>query len=101
MRQDPTMSGEMPRKRRKPKKIARISDFCTGCGVCLVYCKYNALQLVDDAENYPLKRMRVDESRCVGCGACVSGGQNGLMLTGCPWNAIRLISVQNYSEQVQ
>lgn len=78
----------------RTKRVAHVSDFCTGCGgvpVCRVYCKFDALQLVDDRENYPFKKALVDTGRCVGCGACVSSGQQGLMLTGCPWNAIRLI----------
>ncbi len=81
--------------KRKVKRIAVISEWCTGCGgspVCLVYCKFSALQLVADPENYPFQRMTVNRDLCVGCGACVSGGKDGLMLTGCPWNAISLMT---------
>ncbi len=85
-----------PAGKTKVKKVAYVSDSCTGCGgvpVCRVYCKFDALQLVDDEDNYPFKKVMVDSGRCVGCGACVSSGVQGLMLTGCPWNAIRLIPV--------
>ena len=85
---------ELISPRRKPKRIAIVSEFCTGCGgspICRVYCKFNALRLIDDPDNYPLKTMKVDSDACVGCGACVSSGKEGLMLTGCPWNAIRLV----------
>ncbi|MDY6824406.1 MAG: 4Fe-4S dicluster domain-containing protein [Thermodesulfobacteriota bacterium] len=81
------------KRRARTKRQAVVLDFCTGCGgspVCQVYCKYNALELVDDPENYPYKRMMVNTDRCIGCGACLSGGKDGMMLTGCPWNAIRL-----------
>ncbi len=87
--------GGSPRRRRKSRRVAVVTAFCTGCGgapVCRVYCKYDALQLVEDPETYPLKRMTVNEKRCVGCGACVAAGREGLMLTGCPWNAIRLVT---------
>ena len=87
---------EKPVKKPRVKRIARIADWCTGCGgfpVCQVFCKFDALRLVDDPENYPFKKMTVDAERCVGCGACVAGGAQGIMLTGCPWNAIRLMPV--------
>ncbi|ABW66003.1 ATP-binding protein [Desulfosudis oleivorans] len=88
----------LPKKARAPKRQAMILDWCTGCGgvpVCRIYCKFDALQLVDDPDNYPFKRMTVNRVRCVGCGACISSGPDGLVLTGCPWNAIRLVPVEN------
>ncbi|MFZ5565320.1 MAG: 4Fe-4S dicluster domain-containing protein [Thermodesulfobacteriota bacterium] len=91
-----TVSRDTPKKVRAPRRRALILDWCTGCGgvpVCRVYCKFDALHLVADEENYPFRRMTVDAVRCVGCGACVSGGPDGLVLTGCPWNAIRLVPV--------
>lgn len=90
-----TRPEDLPQKRRKPHRVAFVSDFCTGCGgtpVCRVYCKYGALKLVEDPETYPLKRMTVDRDRCIGCGACISGGRDGLLLTGCPWDAIYLVT---------
>lgn len=99
-------SAASPKKGRTPKRQAMILDWCTGCGgvpVCRIYCKFDALQLVDDPDNYPFRRMTVNSVRCVGCGACISSGPDGLVLTGCPWNAIRLVPVENnphhYSEK--
>ncbi|MFO8048863.1 MAG: 4Fe-4S dicluster domain-containing protein [Desulfosudaceae bacterium] len=94
--QEAAMVTEEPRKRRQVKRVAVVSDLCTGCGgspVCLVYCKFEALRLIDDPHNYPFKRIMVDREACIGCGACVSGGKDGLMLTGCPWNAISLVAL--------
>jgi ferredoxin len=81
---------------KKPKSAARIAviePWCTGCGgapVCTVYCKKNALQLTKDQEVYPFHMMTVNQELCIGCGACVSKGKQGIMLSGCPWNAIRM-----------
>jgi ferredoxin len=80
-------------KNAKVAKIAVIDPWCTGCAgtpVCLVYCKQKALRLVKDKEAYPFNIMTVDGSSCIGCGACVSAGRQGIMLSGCPWNAIHI-----------
>lgn len=81
---------------KRASKIARIEPWCTGCGgspVCLVYCKQKALKLIRDEKNYPFSVMTVVSSRCIGCGACVAGGKQGIMLNGCPWDAIRIESL--------
>lgn len=75
-------------------QVACILDTCTGCGgqpVCRIFCKRKALWLADDPENYPFKKMRVDPEQCTGCGSCVQNGPQGIHLSGCPWDAIRLI----------
>lgn len=84
---------EIP-KTRTAAKTAYIEAWCTGCGgspVCMVYCRRNALQLMKDKNSPPFMIITVDHTRCIGCGACVSGGRQGITLSGCPWNAIRLI----------
>lgn len=82
--------------KKKTRKIARVQPWCTGCGgspVCAVYCKKNALMLIRDSHYYPFNIMTVNEEACVGCGACATRGENGIHLSGCPWNAIRMVTV--------
>jgi len=57
--------------------LARINEeLCSGCGVCLNLCPYNAL------ERDPQTGLsKVVEELCQGCGACVAG---------CPSNALDL-----------
>ncbi len=82
-------------KRPRSRMVARVTESCTGCGgspVCRIFCRRDALQLMDDPENYPFTKMRVDSSRCSGCGNCQAGGPDNIQVTGCPWNAIRLVA---------
>lgn len=82
--------------RKKARKIASVQPWCTGCSgapVCMIYCKKNALMLIKDSFYYPFSIMAVDEAACIGCGACVTKGENGIYLSGCPWNAIRMVTV--------
>ncbi|MFZ5569962.1 MAG: 4Fe-4S dicluster domain-containing protein [Thermodesulfobacteriota bacterium] len=77
------------------RKIARVTEGCTGCGgspICRIFCSRDALRLMEDPENYPFKKMQVDSSRCSGCGNCQTGGPDSSHVTGCPWNAIRLVA---------
>ena len=81
------------KSRRSKTKVAVIEPWCTGCSgvpVCTVYCKKNALRLVKDEETYPFQMMTVNRTLCIGCGACVAKGNEGIMLSGCPWDAIRM-----------
>lgn len=91
-------------KPKRMKKIAVIQPWCTGCGgapVCMIYCKKNALKLVRDHEAQPFKRMTVDSSLCIGCGSCVTAGQMGIRLSGCPWDAITMMPVGEPGEQAR
>lgn len=75
-------------------EIAIVTDKCTGCGgapVCRVFCGYGALELRDDPETFPFRRMHVVAERCTGCGGCVARGPKGSRILGCPWDAIRLV----------
>lgn len=38
---------------------------CIGCGQCMEYCPFGAMNLRD-------KRMRIDPRRCMGCGVCTN-----------------------------
>jgi ferredoxin len=82
--------------KKKTRKVAVVQPWCTGCSgtpVCVIYCRKNALMLIKDSFYYPFNIMTVDESACIGCGACVTKGENGISLSGCPWNAIRMVTV--------
>ncbi|MFC1569086.1 4Fe-4S binding protein [bacterium] len=50
-------------------------SLCTGCGVCVDRCQFNALKMVDETA-------AADLTFCFGCGLCV---------TTCPSHALRLI----------
>ncbi|UCF50104.1 MAG: CoB--CoM heterodisulfide reductase iron-sulfur subunit A family protein [Thermoplasmatales archaeon] len=56
-----------------PLIAAVDEDICTGCGICLEVCAYNARKL------HEIKKIaEVNEALCVGCGSCISA---------CPSNA--------------
>lgn len=40
---------------------------CTGCGLCVTSCIYEAIQLAEDRDS-----VEIDDNRCAGCGLCVS-----------------------------
>jgi ferredoxin len=46
--------------------ISRVDkNVCTGCGACIEFCQFKALDMIDG-------KVRVNEERCMGCGVCVS-----------------------------
>jgi heterodisulfide reductase subunit A len=55
------------------------ADACTGCGVCLTACPYDAISM-DEADGRPIAR--ISPTGCKGCGGCVPL---------CPENAIDLL----------
>lgn len=40
-------------------------ELCVGCGLCLKFCPYDAIDLID--------RMAIMNEQCVHCGACIDG----------------------------
>ena len=42
-------------------------DKCTGCGLCVKVCPFNALQFVGEGKG---RKVRVIEAACAGCGTC-------------------------------
>ena len=38
---------------------------CTGCGICLKHCDFNAIQIVDG-------KAKIDSGKCAGCAMCVA-----------------------------
>lgn len=75
----------------KVPSVAQVSERCSGCGVCKVFCTSGALDLIEEKDFPPLKKMQVDPALCTGCGNCLTRGPNGARILGCPWDAIRLI----------
>jgi heterodisulfide reductase subunit A-like polyferredoxin len=53
---------------------------CLGCGMCLEYCKNEAIQIVTGSG---YGGCRIDQLICKKCGAC--------LFTDCPGGAIQLI----------
>ena len=46
--------------------VTRVdTDLCMGCGDCVPYCQFGALQVADDLNH-------VDYEKCMGCGVCTS-----------------------------
>lgn len=64
--------GMAQKRRRDTASYARIipelvEDNCTGCGLCITSCVYDAIHFFGDR-----KTVIIDEVRCAGCGLCVS-----------------------------
>jgi len=47
------------------KRIAHISDSCNGCRACVSYCKYDAINAIND-------KFQIIDENCDGCGSCSS-----------------------------
>jgi heterodisulfide reductase subunit A len=63
-----------PTLEREPT-IAEINDeLCSGCGICISQCPYDALSL--DPET---KLAQVSEAVCEGCGTCVASCPSGAL----------------------
>jgi len=45
--------------------LARVGEYCNGCGECLEYCPFSALSL-DESQQVAV----VDSTKCMGCGVC-------------------------------
>jgi heterodisulfide reductase subunit A len=54
--------------------VAFIDEkLCSGCGLCLSICPYNAIDRVEDViDGRNVVHAKVNEGLCQGCGACVS-----------------------------
>lgn len=88
------------RRKKKPALIAVITDACTGCAgspACVDYCPVkNCMVWVPDQDHQPFGRIEVDALLCIGCKLCTSKGPEGAFLDGCPWDAIEMVSLQDY-----
>jgi len=62
-------------------------DLCSGCGICVMVCPYEAPSLVEKAVDGEMDRLStVDAEACMGCGTCVAA---------CPLGAIARPGVAN------
>ena len=58
--------------------IAQVNeDVCSGCGICVSICSFNALELVKDEEGKT--KSKVNDALCKGCGACIAACPSGAM----------------------
>ena len=62
-------------------------DLCSGCGICVMVCPYEAPSLFEKEVDGELDRFsQVDPNKCMGCGTCVAA---------CPLGAIAREGVSN------
>ena len=66
---------------KSPLETVKVDDkLCSGCGVCVMVCPYEAPHLVEKKVNGQMDRVSlVDKNRCMRCGTCVAA---------CPLGAI-------------
>ena len=62
-------------------------ELCSGCGICVMVCPYEAPHLINKEVNGEMDRFsEVDANKCMGCGICVAA---------CPLGAIARKGVSN------
>ena len=97
VKQEPKSKGLTGPRKKKPKELAIITEFCTGCAgspACVDYCPVDdCMYWVPDEEHPPFGRIEVDPFLCIGCKKCTSKGPDGSFLDGCPWDAIEMVPI--------
>ena len=90
-------------RKRKPKILAIINDACTGCGgspICVTECPVDNCMLEVKNPDAPQSiRIEVDPLLCIGCKKCISKGPMDTFLEGCPWDAIDMVSLQEFESE--
>lgn len=67
--------------------VAVDEDLCSGCGICVMVCPYQAPSLFEKEIDGKTDRFsQVDSNKCMGCGTCVAA---------CPLGAIAREGVSN------
>jgi len=96
----PMSEGRSDLRKRKPKQLAVINENCTGCAgspACIAYCPVDTCMFwVPDEEHPPFGVIEVDKAVCIGCAKCTSKGPDGTFLDGCPWDAIDMVSTEEW-----
>ncbi|KAA0002116.1 MAG: CoB--CoM heterodisulfide reductase iron-sulfur subunit A family protein [Thermoplasmata archaeon] len=55
-------------------------DVCSGCGVCVSTCWYNAIEMeTEGKKGKEIRKAVVNETLCKGCGTCVAACPSGAM----------------------
>lgn len=92
---EPMSHGRTDLRKKPPKHVAVVLENCTGCAgspVCVDCCPVEAcIYWVPDEENPPFGRVGVDAATCIGCAKCVGRGPDGILLDGCPWEAMAMV----------
>lgn len=98
MKQQPMSHGRTDLRKKAPKHLAVVNEGCTGCAgspVCIDCCPVEAcIYWVPDEEHPPFGRVEIDLATCIGCAKCASKGPDGILLDGCPWDAIEMVAAQ-------
>jgi len=90
------------KRKRKPKILAIINDACTGCGgspICVTECPVDNCMLEVKNLMFPMIRIEVDPLLCIGCKKCITKGPMDTFLEGCPWDAIDMVSLQEFESE--
>ena len=91
------------KRKRKPKILAIINDACTGCGgspISVTECPVdNCLLEVQNPDVPHMIRIEVDPLLCIGCKKCITKGPMDTLLEGCPWDAIDMVSLQEFESE--
>ncbi len=84
-----------------PRVLRLYMEMCAKCGTCADQCPVvDCMILTPDRENDPLHHMWVDPLKCIGCKRCVTKGPEGILLHGCPWDAIEMLPTKTLEEEV-
>lgn len=63
-----------PTLEREPTVAHVVGELCSGCGICIPLCPYDALNLSEQT-----KLAEVSDSLCEGCGTCIASCPSGAL----------------------
>ena len=73
---------------------------CLTCGACVTECPVDDCMLeVQNPDAPQFIRIEVDPLLCIGCKKCISKGPLDTFLEGCPWDAIDMVSLQEFESE--